>query len=759
MKKGKGKGLKKVIINSIVLILLIVGLGFACVPLFKDLKFGLDLQGGFEILYKVESIDGSKMTNEKLTATYKTLSKRIDALGVNEPEIIIEGNDKIRVKLAGVKNPEEARTQLSTVATLTFRDTEDNLLMTSDVLKAGAAKIGQDNAGQPAVALTVKDKDKFYEVTKKISEQENNMIVIWLDYNDLKNSYEREGSLCGTSGSNCLSAATVSQGFASDVIIQGSFTQDEVSNLVDLINSGSLPSKVTELSSNTVGASFGEQTLETTLTAGIIAIIGIVLLLVVLYHFAGFISAVSMLIYTFLVFAIFWVLGGVLTLPGIAALVLGIGMAVDSNVITFARIKEELLKGKSLPTAFKEGSKESFSAILDSNITTLLVAIIMFILGESSIKGFATMLIITVVVTMFTMVFLTRFLLGRFIKTDYFNDKVKLFLNVNKNDIPNVSKNETVKESRFVKVNFLKHKYFFMALSVIIIIIGGVLIGVKGLNLGVDYKSGTDITIVTDNKITKKNVTEAMDTFGLKASKVTITDEEVSIRVDDAVDGETVKEINSYFEDNYEAKVNVGVVSNIVQKELVKNAIFSVLIALIGIIIYVAFRFKYTYAIGGVVALAHDVLMMFSLFAIFRFEVNSMFLAAVLAIIGYSINDTIVSFDRIRENISKVDREKLTKDKLENIVNRSIGETFTRTIYTTFTTLIPVIILLVLGSSGIYVFNMAMLFGLFAGSYSSIFISNVIFLMLEKRNIGKKEKKKKVYKDDLEELKIKGINC
>ena len=169
--KKKNKGLKKVIITSLVLVLILVGLGFSCVPLFKDLKFGLDLQGGFEILYKVESIDGSKMTNEKLTATYKTLSKRIDALGVNEPEIIIEGNDKIRVKLAGVKNPEEARTQLSTVATLTFRDTEDNLLMTSDVLKAGAAKIGQDDSGRPAVALTVKDKDKFYEVTKKISEQ------------------------------------------------------------------------------------------------------------------------------------------------------------------------------------------------------------------------------------------------------------------------------------------------------------------------------------------------------------------------------------------------------------------------------------------------------------------------------------------------------------------------------------------------------------------------------------------------------------
>ena len=755
----KGKGLKKVITTSIVLVLLIVGLGFLCVPLFKDLKFGLDLQGGFEILYKVESIDGSKMTSEKLTATYKTLSKRIDALGVNEPEIIIEGNDKIRVKLAGVKNPEEARSQLSTVATLTFRDTEDNLLMTSDVLKAGAAKIGQDDSGRPAVALTVKDKDKFYEVTKSVSEKENNMIVIWLDYNDLKNSYEKEGSLCGTSGSNCLSAATVSQGFASDVIIQGNFTQDEVSNLVDLINSGSLPSKVTELSSNTVGASFGEQTLSTTLKAGVIAIAAIMLLLFVLYRFAGFVAAVSMVIYTVLVFGIFWVLGGVLTLPGIAALVLGIGMAVDSTVITFERIKEELLKGKSLPNAFKEGSKSSISAIIDSNITTLLVGIIMFTFGESSIKGFATMNIITVIVTMFTMVFLTRLLLGKFIKSDFFNNKVKAFVNVNPKDIPNVSKNEKVKENRFTKVNFLKHKYVFMALSIIIIIIGGAVIGTKGLNLGVDYKAGTDISVVSEEKITKKNITEAMDTFGLKASNVSINDEEISIRIDDAVDGETVKEINSYFEDKYDAKVNVGVVSNIVQKELVKNAILSVLIALVGIIIYVSVRFKYSYAIAGVVALAHDVLMMFSLFAIFRFEVNSMFLAAILAIIGYSINDTIVSFDRIRENINNYDRKKLTKDKLEDIVNRSIGETFTRTIYTTFTTLIPIIILLILGSSGIFVFDMAMLFGLIAGSYSSIFISNVIFLMIEKRNIGKEEKKKIVYKDDLEEKKIKGINC
>ncbi len=761
MTKGKKSEKKRVIFKSVILIILVTIIGFLFVPLFKGLRFGLDLQGGFEILYKAESIDGSKMNKEKLTATYKTLSKRIDSLGVSEPEIIVEGNDKIRVKLAGVKDPEEARSQLSTVATLSFRDVDDNLLMTSDVLYSGRAKIGQDQQGNPAVSLSVKDKDKFFEVTKAISEKEDNknMIVIWLDYNELTDSFSKEGNMCGTSGSNCLSAARVSQGFASDVIIEGNFTMEEVSNLVDLINSGSLPSKLTEISSTTVGASFGEGTLNTTLIAGIIAIIAIMLILILIYHFSGFISSVSMMIYTFLVFGVFWLVGGVLTLPGIAALVLGIGMAVDSNVITFSRIKEELLKGKSLPTAFKEGSKSSFSAIIDSNLTTIIVAIIMFMFGESSIKGFATMLIITVLVTMFTMVFLTRFLLKIFVKTEFFNDKTNLFINIKSKDIPDVSKNEKVKVNKFTKINFFKHKRIAIGISMIIILVGGVLIGTKGLNLGIDYKAGTSITVVSDNKISIKSIKEDLKELEIPSKNVTKNDDEIYIRLDKTLDGDKVKEVNSFFEEKYEAKVNIGVVSNMVQKELVKNAILSVLIALVGIIVYVSIRFKFSYAVGGVVALLHDVAIMFSLFAIFRFEVSSMFIAAVLAIIGYSINDTIVSFDRIRENLSKEEWKKLTKEKFEEICNRSIGETFTRTIYTTVTTLLPVVVLILLGSSGIFNFNMAMLFGLIAGTYSSIFIATIVFMAIEKRNLGKEEKVKKVYKDDLEEKKIKGINC
>lgn len=757
MKSKNGK--KNVIITAILMSLLAVVICLLFIPLFKNLKFGLDLQGGFEILYKVDSIDGSKMNSSKLTATYKTLSKRIDSLGVSEPEIILEGNDKIRVKLAGVTDPEQARTQLSTVATLSFRDTDDNLLMTSEVLKAGGAKVSQDSSGNPAVLLTVKDKDKFYEVTNKVKDYEKNMIVIWLDYNGMTDSFAKEGSLCGTSGSNCLSAATVSQGFASDVIIQGNFTEDEVNNLVDLINSGSLPSKLSEISSKTVGASFGDDTLQKTLIAGVIGVVLIGVILIAIYHFAGFVSTISMLLYTFLVFLVFWLVGGVLTLPGIAALVLGIGMSVDSNVITFARIKEELYKGKSLPLAFKEGVKCSFSAILDSNLTTLIVAIIMFIFGESSIKGFATMLIITVVVTMFTMVFLTRILLNLFVKTDYFNDKTKLFIGVKKEDIPNVSKNEKVKKVPFAKVDFLKNRKLFAGVSAIIILVGAVTIGFCGLNLGIDYRAGSDITIATDKNLTKKQINGDLSELKLKSSDITIGDEETVIRIDSALDGDKVKAVNTYFEDKYDAKVNIGVVSNVVQRELIKNAILSVLLALVGIILYVSFRFKFSYAVSGVVALLHDVLIMIALFGIFNIEVSSMFIAALLAIIGYSINDTIVTFDRVREKLKEKDEEKLSYDEFYDLCNTSIRETFGRTVNTTITTLIPVITLIILGSSEILSFNLAMLIGLIAGTYSTIFIATALFLTLEKKNLGKPKKVKRVYTDEFEEKKIKGINC
>ncbi len=755
--KKNNKG--KVIRTAILLVLLVVILCFLCVPLFKNLKFGLDLQGGFEILYKVESIDDSKMTHDKIMATYKTLSKRIDSLGVTEPEITIEGNDKIRVKLAGVTNPEEARKQLSTVATLSFRDADDNLLMSSDVLVSGGAKVSQDSSGNPAVSLSVKDKDEFYKVTNKVKDYDQNLIVIWLDYNEEEDSYASEGSLCGTEGSNCLSAATVSQGFASDVIIQGNFTEDQVENLVDLINSGSLPSKLTEISSQTVGASFGDNTLQTTFLAGVIGIFLIILFLIVIYRFAGFISAISMLIYTFLVFLVFWVVGGVLTLPGIAALILGIGTAVDSSIITFARIKDELYKGKSLPMAFKEGTKESFSAILDANVIVLLVSIIMFIFGESSIKGFATMQIITVAIIMVTMVGLNRLLLKLFIKTNYFNDKTKLFINVKSEDIPDVSKNEEVKVVPLKNFNFFKYTKQFVGLSIVILVLGVVMFFVQGLNLSVEYQSGSDIAIVTEEKLTDAKLNKDLKELGLEKRDIEITKDETNILVNDVLDGDEVDTVTNYFEEKYDAQTNIGVVSNIVQQELVKNAILSVFLSLLGIILYISIRFKFSYAVGGVASLFHDVLFIFALFIVFRLQISTMFIAAILAIIGYSINDTIVTFDRIREELASVPEKKLTKEVVWQVTNRAICETFVRTVHTFLSTLIPIVILIFLGSKEILTFNLAMLFGFIAGAYSSIYIAAVIFATIESKNIGKPKKKKVIYTDEYEEKQIKGINC
>lgn len=735
---------KKQMIGKLLWIFIITALISAFFnPLFQDLKFGLDLQGGFEILYQVSPIDGSKMTKEKLNATYKSMVKRIDSLGVSEPEIVLEGNDKIRVKLAGVTNQEEARSKLSTVANLTFRDSNNNLLMTSDVLKAGGAKVSQDQSGKPAVALSIRDKDTFYKVTNKVKDMSNNTIVIWLDFDESKDSYSSESSSCGTSDSNCLSAARVSQAFASDVIIQGDFTEEEVQNLVDLINSGSLPTKLTELSSKTVGASFGDATLEKTLIAGIVGVALIIILLLALYHFCGILSAVSIILYTFFVFATFWLVGGVLTLPGIAALILGIGMAIDANVLLYERVKEELKKGRSLPTAFKMGSKSSFKTIVDSNLTTLLVAIIMFIFGESSVKGFATMLIINIAVTMVTMVAITRTLMKTFINNGYFDDKLGLFLNAKEK-----------KETKEKKAPLLNYSKYFAIFSSIVFLVGVVFITTKGLALGIDYQAGSDISLVTEKKLSKKELSKDIKDLSLNKVEIEIRDKEADIRVKDVLKKDKVQEVKKHFEDKYEANVDIGVVSNVVKQELIKNAIFAICVSLVGIIIYISLRFHISFGICSVLCLLHDVLLMIAFMAISRVEVDSMFIAAILAIIGYSINNTIVVFDRIRENLNGKNISKLTNKEIEDVANISMRQTSLRSIYTSLTTIIPVVALIVLGSREVLSFNLAMTIGLIAGTYSSLFIAPLLWTKFAKMGYSKK---KKVYSEKTEKT-ITGIN-
>lgn len=763
-KKQKKTNLGILVTSLIILVVLIIT---ALFPLFKSINFGLDLQGGFEVLYKLESLDGkNKVTSDMAEATYKTLSRRVDVLGVSEPEIVIEGNDKIRVKLAGIKNPDDARKTLGTAASLTFRDTSDNLLMNADVLKSGGAKVGRNDNGLPVVSLSIKDKDTFYEQTLKVSQKSDNRIVIWLDYDEETDSFANEQGTCGENNSNCLSVASVKQGFASDVIIEGNFTNEEVTNLVELINSGSMPTKLTEISSRTVDASFGSDSLNKTLIAGIIGIGLIMLTLIIIYRLSGVVASISILLYTFLVFLVFYLVGGVLTLPGIAALVLGIGMAVDASVISFERIKEELATGRSLDLAFKLGNKNSFTSILDANLTTLIVAIILFIFGESSVKGFATMLIINIIVTMFTMVYITRCILSLLIRTGKFDNKLNLLFGINKKRIKKVTDNgkNSVMETN-VKIDFVKHRFKFFILSSLILIVGAVSMCFSGLNLGVDYKGGSSITIASNNDLKLNDVKN-----DIKNLKYTVADinhinnsnKDVYIKINEVLTKEEIKNLTNELDNKYKAKTDIGVVSNVVKKELTKNAILSVIFAAIGIIIYVTIRFTFNYAFTGIIALLHDVLFIIFVFSIFRIEVSTIFIAAILSIIGYSINDTIVCFDRIRENMKLMYNDKpKKKEDLINVVNTSLRQVFIRSIITTLTTLLPVITLIILGSHNIYTFNIAMLIGLVVGCYSSMFVAAQLWIEFEKKNIGK-PKKKKFWdiddKDELDEKVIKGLN-
>ena len=762
MKEKKFKVIKEMIFVSLIFILMAV----LVIPIFNSLNYGLDLQGGFEVLYEVKSIDDKDVTKDMVTNTYKTLAKRIDEFGVSEPVITVEGDNKIRVQLAGVTNAEKARESLSKVANLTFRDVDDNLLLTSDVLRAGKAKVTTDQYGKPAVALSIRDNEAFYRATKQVSsntDESKRMMVIWLDFEEGVDSYEAEKETCGSlESSRCLSAAGVSQAFSSDVIIQGDFTQEEVTELVNLINSGSLPTRLEEVSSKTVAASFGAHSLEKTLVAGVVGATLIMLFMLAIYHFAGFVSSVALMIYTVAVFATFWVVGGTLTLPGIAAVVIGIGMAVDANVISFSRIKDELKKGTKLQMAYKLGNKSSFMTIFDSNFTTLIVAIILFIFGETSVKGFATMLVISTIVTMCIMVFLNRYLLGKFVATKYFDDKLNFFIGVKKEEIPDINSKKVEPKLAFSKFDFVKSRKASYIISGLFFIIGIISLVTSGLNLGIDFKGGTSVTLNAGKEISKKELKQDFKTLGYDAYEFTYaTDHNIIINLSDSLTKEEVMNTENYFQKKYDAKTDIGVVSNVVKDELIKNAIISVIIASIAIVLYVSFRFTFKFALAGILALFHDVFAIFALFSIFHLEVSSIFIAAVLSIIGYSINDTIVTFDRIRENMKVKYKNKIkTKEQLADVINLSLRQTIARSIITTITTLIPVVSLILLGSHEIITFNLALLFGLIVGVYSSIFTASGLWYDFNKKDV-KNTNKKKWYEEELhekEELTVKGIN-
>lgn len=735
----------------------------------KNLTLGLDLQGGFEILYEVSPLEeGGQLPD--MAAVAKSVGKRVNVLGVSEPEIIIEGDNRIRVQLAGVEDQEAARRMISATANLTFRDTEDNLLADASIIEEGGASLSFQN-GAPIVSLKIADKEKFAQITETVSQKTSgtNLLVTWLDFSE-GDSYvqERVNENKGLEA-KYISAATVSSKIEGDCVISGSFTETEARELADLINSGSLPVIMKEISSNVVSAEFGMSAFDKTSFAGIIGVLLVVVFMIAVYRLPGVIASIMLTLYIFCVFAIYGAMGAVFTLPGIAALVLGIGMTVDANIITFERIKEELYGGHTVKHAVKMGQSQSFSTIFDAQFTTLIAGLIMYIFGTGAVKGFATMLMITVICTLIINVLVSRFLMNQLVGSGVVDNKKALF-GVKTDRIPDIQKNE--KQTYFGPIppmDYLGMAKKFIIASLTIIVMAMVFATFNGmhnrggLNLGIDFSSGTKITVTAPEKIELNEVKQTFTTLGYTSVHYQMSgDRVVYATIKEALDSEKLTAVKEEFKTIYGIEPGDNVVTSIVGRDLVRSAFMLSIMAWVAMLFYITVRFKWDYALSCIVALLHDVAIVIAIFAIFRLEVNIELISVILAIIGYSINNSIVVFDRIREDLAAAKATtKHTPEFYKGIVNSAIDNTVLRSVFSSITTILPIICLLALGSDAIFTFTFAMFVGLIAGTLSSIYIAPYVWYYLRTNVKVKptKKKTKKAKRTEVDEYTIKGINA
>jgi SecD/SecF fusion protein len=762
-----------------------------------NMNQGIEFKGGFEILYQVLDQNGSEYTDSQVesavSAASEVISSRIDIAGVKNPLITIEGRDSIRVTVASRSEQEtrSIRDLLTSNAEITFRDVNDRLLATAEqLLEENGARLDYSE-GRPVVALDIKDTALFEQITSFISNlptAEERRVVIWLGFNEVYPEGANEFGFTGDkysqisqnpqAANKIVSDATVNQTFFDDVIITGSFSAESAKQMADLILAGTIDFTLREISVSSIGASYGDEAFNRSLIAGVIGLSAVAILMMYLYGIAGVASAITLFVYVLITLIAFNLLKGEYGPDTIAATVVGIGMAVDANIIVFERIKDELYKGKTLRSAFYEGTRKSLSSIVDANITTLIAGFALYFFGTRTVRGFATMLIISLFFTMVIVVFLSQLMVSLVAQSQFFQNKQHLF-GAKKKYIPDLSKGESRKAYNFFeKFDFFKNIKRFILVPLVIFGLGIISMGGFGLatgsalNLGLQFSEGTklytrtidpqfdsvekvyeffendpiisqrpDLVIVGSEVISLTAIEVEQNRTLLQGAKLDgldLTLYTVSVNYKVQLDNDVLDYINDYFFDAsdryaelFTSNYTLNFVSPIVAQQTVRNALYALLVASLLIVLYVAWRFKFSFAASAIIALLHDALIVFFLFAIFRIEINIEFISAILAIIGYSVNDTIVAFDRLRENIDEFEGPKITHADRVNLVNLSLQQTALRSIITTVSTLLTVIALLIFGSSASTNFNLAMLVGLTAGTYSSVFIAPYLWVLIE----------------------------
>lgn len=747
MKKKQGI---VVLILTVVLIGLLaftsaVGFGPTGTGAARNIKTGLDLSGGVSITYKAK---GSPSAEDMSDTKYK-LQQRVEQYS-EESQVYLEGDDRISIEIPGVTDANTILEELGTPGSLYFiaqtdADGNENYSLTGngktgyslnksidellengsvvmsgdDVADAQGAATQQQTTGAAEYVVTMKltkeGKDKFADATKKAKEKGESIGIYY------------DGDF--VSVPNVVSEIT-----DGNAQITGMSSIEEAQNLASTIRIGALSVELEELSSEVVGAQLGQEAITTSLIAGAVGLALVIVFMIIVYLIPGVVAGLSLIIYTGLMLVMLNAFDLTLTLPGIAGIVLSIGMAVDANVIIYARIREEIAAGRSVRNSIKIGFQKALSAILDGNITTLIAAAVLGLMGTGSVRGFAMTLALGIVLSMFTALVVSRLIVNALFAVGIRDEKFY------------------GRQKQRKTIDFVGKRKIFFAISIILILVGPAAMGIfqakdgKALNYSLEFMGGTSTTVPfneemslndLDNEV-KPVVQEVTGDANIQMQKV-VGSNDVKIKTRE-LSVEERENLNKKMVDEFgvdESKITAQNISSTISSEMRRDALVAVLIATVCMLIYIWFRFKdIRFASSAVLALVHDVLVVLAFYAVSRISVGNTFIACMLTIVGYSINATIVIFDRIRENLRTS-----KKEELEEIVNRSITQTLTRSFYTSLTTFITIFALFVMGVSAIREFALPIMTGIVCGAYSSVCITAPLWYVMRTK-IGAKDQKK-----------------
>lgn len=732
--------MKKIVVSFVAIVLVIGLIAFISAfglelgvlnisPVTEGITLGLDLVGGSEIVYEAEIPSGtdSSAISSGMETAQTMLRQRLNSLGYTEANVYLSGSSSVVVEIPNVDDPEAAVQLLGTTAVIEFRDYLGNVILEgSDIASATASygQISENSAAQYFVSLKLTDEgySKFVSATSEIAgyTDDNNYLAIMMDDEQIS--------------APMVSAEYKGVGIDTDspiITLGNGSTIDYAKYLAEIISAGQLPFALRESKVQSVGASLGEKSLESSIIAGIIGIVLIMIFMVAVYKIPGLVADVALVLYILLFMVVMSAAKINLSLPGIAGIILTIGMAVDANVIIYERLREELQVGKTLRAAVSSGFKRAYTAIIDSNVTTIIASIVLLWQGTGTILGFAKTLFIGVILSMICMLLVPNLLL-RSIASLPIKNLYAFGLRKNA-DKPALFERAAEKHS------FVKSFKFSIIISAVICLIGlvglvGQIFGAPTLNMDLDFIGGVQMEMELGQSVTREMQEEIegiyRDVAGVSASVTTSGNSGTAVTVKTVeISSEQRQEIFERVAEKYGAGaelISTDFVTASVGNDLKQAAFVASILAAILILIYITFRFEFRSGVAAIVCLLHDLLFMLAFFVIFRIPVNMTFIAAALTIIGYSINATIVVFDRVRENYKKQGGGEFAPT-----VDKSVWETMRRSVGTTVTTLLPVLFIIILGVTSIRIFAIPLTIGILAGGYSSTCIAGPLWNKLK----------------------------